>query len=242
MKQLFILILICTLLLNCKSQESTITYKTSTLTIKPISKNVFIHITYLDTNDFGKVACNGMIYMINNEAIVFDTPTNSNVSNELITWITKAEKHTIKAVVINHFHLDCLGGLEVFHQLNIPSYASNKTIALAKINDFTLPQNGFETTLNLNIGDKEIINTYFGEAHTKDNIVSYIPSEQILFGGCQVKTLGANRGYTGDANTEEWSNTIKKIKVALPTIKTVIPGHGKIGDATLLDYTSQLFK
>jgi metallo-beta-lactamase class B len=242
MKRLLTTILISLLLINCKSQKQSVTYISQSLKISPISKNVYTHITYLNTDDYGKVECNGMIYINNNKAIVFDTPTSSTVSDELIKWITEVKKCTIRAVVINHFHEDCLGGLEAFHDSNIPSYSSNKTIALSKANNFVVPQIGFDTELELKLGNKKVINAYFGEAHTKDNIVSYLPSEGVLFGGCPVKSLNASKGYTGDANITEWSTTIRRVKNAFPEIKTIIPGHGKSGDVTLLDYTIQLFE
>ncbi len=242
MKQLLTIIFISLLFINCKSKKQTITYSTDSLKIIPVTKNVFIHITYLNTDDFGKVECNGMVYINNNEAIVFDTPTNNIVSEELIKWITEIKKCSIKAVVVNHFHDDCLGGLNTFHSLNIPSYSSEKTIALAKANKFNIPKIGFNKKLELKLGNKKVINTYFGEAHTIDNIVSYIPSEFVLFGGCPVKSLNASKGYIGDANTKEWSSTIRKVKSTYPNTKIVIPGHGKSGDITLLDYTINLFK
>ncbi|WP_276165644.1 subclass B1 metallo-beta-lactamase [Zobellia alginiliquefaciens] len=229
-------------LLGCKSQNTGITYNSETLKIIPISKKSFIHVSYLQTDDFGKVACNGLIYMNEGEAVVFDTPVDIETSDELIDWITKTKKQSIKAVVINHFHDDCLGGVEAFHQLNIPSYANHKTIELAKREGNAIPQIGFDGKNELMLGKQKIINRHFGEAHTKDNIVSYIPSEHLLFGGCPVKSLNATKGYLGDANINEWSNTVNNIKIAYPDLKIVIPGHGDYGDVELLDYTISLFK
>lgn len=83
---------------------------------------------------------------------------------------------------------------------------------------------------------------YFGEAHTRDNIVAWIPSEKILFGGCLVKTLGSNKGNVADANEKEWSHTVAKVKDAFPKAKLVVPGHGKTGDTSVLGYTIRLFQ
>ena len=93
----------------------------------------------------------------------------------------------------------------------------------------------------LAINGIKVKNLFFGEGHTKDNIVSYIPSEKVLFGGCLLKTVGAKKGYLGDANTTDWSNTVAKIKKELSDIEYVIPGHGKTDGTELLTYTIQLF-
>ncbi|MDB2607039.1 subclass B1 metallo-beta-lactamase, partial [Zobellia sp.] len=129
-----------------------------------------------------------------------------------------------------------------FHQLNIPSYANNKTIELAKKEGNPVPQVGFDSKNELVLGNQKIINRHFGEAHARDNIVSYIPNEHLLFGGCAVKSLNAAKGYLGDANVKEWSKTIEKIKATYPDLKIVIPGHGDYGGPELLDYTSTLFQ
>ena len=38
-------------------------------------------------------------------------------------------------MVVNHFHNDCLGGLDTFHQNDIKSYDYEKTMELGRKND-----------------------------------------------------------------------------------------------------------
>ena len=88
---------------------------------------------------------------------------------------------------------------------------------------------------------KRYIAEYFGEGHTKDNIVGYFPADKTLFGGCLIKKVGAGNGNLEDANTDNWSKTVRKIKRKYHSAEIVIPGHGKSGGIELLDYTIQLF-
>jgi len=82
---------------------------------------------------------------------------------------------------------------------------------------------------------------YPGAGHTEDNIVVWLPKEKILFGGCLVKSLHAKHlGYTEDAVISEWPNSIQKIINRYPDIKLVVPGHGSIGDVSLLTHTQKL--
>ncbi len=225
------------------SNANNILYKSDALIITQISKNSFEHTSFLQTDEFGYVPCNGLFVRNNNETIVFDTPTNDKSANELIKWINESLKCKINAVIPTHFHDDCLGGLNAFHQNNIPSYANAKTIELAKEHKMpAIPQNGFTDKLILKVGKKNIIAKFFGEGHTKDNVVCYFPSEKILFGGCLIKEIDANKGYLGHANIATWSNTVENVKKEYPNVKIVIPGHGKYGDKKLLDYTIKLFK
>ena len=217
-------------------------YKSGQLIIIQISENAFQHISYKQTNDFGNVPCNGLVVRDHNEVIIFDTPTNDKSSEELITWITTKLHCQINAIIPTHFHDDCLGGLKAFDEHNIPSYGNFKTIELAKQHDGVTIKNGFKDSLILNVGNQTISATFFGEGHTKDNVVGYFPSEHIMFGGCLIKELNAGKGYLGDANISEWPATVEKVRKVYPDVKMVVPGHGKAGDKTLLDYTIALFK
>jgi metallo-beta-lactamase class B len=213
------------------------------LKVVQLSTNALIHISTATSPQFGTYQSNGLIYINGNEAVIMDTPGNNQQSKKLLDWFQKEYMEVrIKAVVVNHFHDDCLGGLREFHQRGIPSYSSTLTAKLAKTDSSEVPQNTFEKTLDLKIGKTRVVNNFFGEAHSKDNIVSWIPKEKILFGGCMVKSLNASKGNLSDANLKEWPNTIQKVKERYKDAKVVIPGHGATGGVELLDYTILLFK
>ncbi|MCC5938482.1 MAG: subclass B1 metallo-beta-lactamase [Lunatimonas sp.] len=217
-------------------------FRSEELVVTQVSENAYIHTSYLQTDDFGKVACNGLVLTGGGEAYVFDTPTDDISSEALIEWLQNSADFQVKGVVPTHFHKDCLGGLPVFESWGIPSYASHQTIQFAAENNFALPQHGFADSLLLKVGDKTILATHYGEGHTADNVVVYFSSEDILFGGCLVKELGAQKGFLGDANVFAWSHTVERIKKRFPEVKVVVPGHGAFGDGALLDYTLELFK
>jgi len=243
MKEIRLLLLLSALVSGCSQRDVSYTYTSDNLKIKSLSKNVFMHISYLTTNDFGKVDCNGMIYLKGDEAIVFDTPTNDQAAAELINWIQVEQSKKIKAILVTHFHEDCLGGLNQFHTNGTKSYASHKTIELAKlINVKVLPESVFEKEIEFKIGNESVFATFYGAGHTEDNIVGYIPEEETLFGGCLIKSMNASEGYLGDANIHEWPKTVESIKKDLPDLKVVIPGHGNHGGKELLDYTIELFQ
>lgn len=240
-------ILLSFTILSCNSPKEEpfspkVVYKSENLIITQVSKNCFEHTSFKQTDEWGKVPCNGLIVRDNGEAIVFDTPTTNNDSDELIKWVSNKLNCKINAVIPTHFHDDCLGGLKTFHDKNIPSYAYYKTIEFAREKNYVTPQNSIKDSLTLKVGNEVSFVKFFGEGHTKDNIIGYFPSENIMFGGCLIKELDAGKGYLGDANIEAWSNTVEKIKKQYPDVKVVIPGHGQFGDKKLLDYTIGLFK
>lgn len=224
-----------------ESQKQYTIYESENLIVIKLSENVYQHISYLQTNDFGNVSCNGMIVVDNGEAAVFDTPTDNESSKELIEFLQN-RNIKIKYVVPTHFHEDCLGGLDEFHKIGATSIANIKTIELLKDNGKNIPQNAIGDEFDLEVGNKKVFLNYFGEGHTKDNIVAYFPDERTLFGGCLLKEMNATKGYLGDANENAWSETVSKLKQKYPDIQTVIPGHGERGGKELLDYTIGLFQ
>lgn len=209
--------------------------------LKQLTKNTFIHTSYLQTDDFGHVPCNGLVIRNGQQALVFDTPTDDKGAKELIRLVQDSLHCQIIAVVPTHFHNDCLGGLQAFHDAGIHSIANELTLELAKNSQVTVPQFSFHKSFTFKVGQEKVLIKFLGQGHTRDNVVGYFPSEEVLFGGCLIKELNASKGYLGDANVDEWSATVNKVKKKFPRVKQVVPGHGEAGDSSLLDYTRKLF-
>ncbi|MDQ3291243.1 MAG: subclass B1 metallo-beta-lactamase, partial [Bacteroidota bacterium] len=99
-------LLVLVLIFGCHSTKTSQTNKTSNtenLTLQQVNRNVYQHISYLQTESFGKVTCNGMIVFNKNEAIIFDTPPDNSTSLELINWVEKELHCKIKAIIPTHF-------------------------------------------------------------------------------------------------------------------------------------------
>lgn len=243
--QLFLLSVISILVLSCSTQqkksENKTVYQSETLVITQVSPNVYQHTSFLQTESFGNVPCNGMIVHNNNETLVFDTPVNDEISEELIQWIQNSLKSKINAVVPTHFHDDCLGGLNAFHKHHIPSIANSKTIEIAKEKKLPVPLKSFNNQEKIAVVNQFAELYFFGEGHTKDNIVAYYPNEKVLFGGCLIKELNAGKGNLADANESAWAETVTKVKAKFIDAEVVIPGHGSTGNTNLIHYTIKLF-
>jgi metallo-beta-lactamase class B len=224
--------------------RSTTTFEIAkNLIVVKLSDQTLLHVSTATSPTFGTYTSNGVIYIDGKDAVIMDTPSNDELSAQLLDWFEKEYKAVkVKAIVVNHFHDDCLGGLKEFHKRGIKSYSTKLTAELAQKDSVEVPQNTFTDVLKLKVGKSKIINTYQGEAHSRDNIVSWIPKEKILFGGCMVKAVNASKGNLSDANQKEWPTTISKVKNMYKEARIVIPGHGEYGGLELLDYTIKLFQ
>jgi metallo-beta-lactamase class B len=208
-----------------------------------LSDNAYIHVSTAEMGAFGIVASNGLIYINSHEVLLCDTPVNEKETKELVQFLFDSLKAKRVSFVPNHWHDDCMGGLAYLKSKGIHSYANQMTIDIAKQKDLPVPEFGFSTFLLLKIGNENIICKYHGAGHSSDNIVVYIPSEKILFGGCMVKEMAATgKGNLSDADLQAWPNTIKSVKENYPDAKIVIPGHGAYGGPELLDHTLEVIK
>src|SRR5690606_14400241 len=150
--KLFSFLFLFLIIFSCSKQyqvnkNSIVVYQSENLIIEKISENVYQHISFLQTNDFGKVSCNGMIVVNQNEAVVLDTPADAGSSVELIQFNSAELNTKINSVVATHFHADCIGGLDEFHKIGVPSYANHLTIDLLKNNEKNIPPIGFNKEL-----------------------------------------------------------------------------------------------
>lgn len=206
-----------------------------------ISDNAFIHVSYFKTQNYGRAGANGLILINENKAFLFDSPWNDSLTKDLVSWMIDSMKIEIVGFIPNHWHDDCMGGLGYLQMQKIESYANQMTIDIAKSKGLVIPKNGFKDSLQLQLGDKIIKCYYLGPAHSVDNIVVWIPSEQILFAGCMVKSMNSkDLGNTVDGDLITYPKTIDKLIIKFPNAKVVIPGHGQFGGLDLIKHTSDL--
>ncbi len=239
MKRLSLLVLTTLIPLTLFSQD--LIKVSPDLELIRISENAYMHVSYATLPDYGKVSANGLVFVNNGEAMLFDTPWNDLLTRDLIGYLTGQIGLKIKGFVPNHWHEDCMGGLNCLKSLNIQSWANSKTIDIAKKNGLAVPDHGFTDSLILSMGDKTVCCYYLGAAHSMDNIVVWIPSERILFPGCMCKSIDSpNLGNVADGSTSEYRGTIDRVINKFRDARVVIPGHGSPGGIDLLLHTREL--
>jgi len=230
-----VIVIFC-LFISCFSFANNETPK---LKINPIAENVYQHISYKMINSYGMVAASGLVVVDGSDAYIIDTPWTIAETKDLLTWI-KSKGLTLKSSVVTHFHEDASGGIALLNNLQVKTYATtltNKLLALEK-----REQSSEEISSNSFTLVNGLVDVFYpGAGHTQDNIVIWLPKEKILFGGCFVKSLNSkNLGYTGNASILDWPKSIQNVLNKYPNIEIVVPGHGNVGDMSLLKHTKQL--
>ncbi|WP_372943726.1 DIM/SIM/IMP family subclass B1 metallo-beta-lactamase [Shewanella sp.] len=209
------------------------------LTLSPIAPDVYLHRSYQAVKGFGLVESNGLVVVQNKQAFIIDTPWTDKDTAKLVDWITQQDL-TVTASISTHSHQDRAGGIGYLNSQGIATWVSDKTQHILTANQLATATHTFAG--NQHILQPQLIEVFdLGAGHTVDNLVVWLPKQQILFGGCLIKSLRSRTlGYTGEANLQQWPLTVAKVQAQFTKATIVVPGHGKIGDRSLLSHTIDL--
>ncbi len=206
-----------------------------------LQDSIFVHVTWHQSENFGRFPSNGLIVIKSGQALMIDTPMDNNKTERLTKYLKDSMSVDLTKLIIGHFHDDCMGGLEYLQSIGIESIANSMTIAKCKEIGLPVPMKPFTESLTFDFNGELIDCRYFGAGHSFDNITVWIPGKKILFGGCLIKSINSRElGNLSDAVVADWDLTIKKLMKKYTDIKTVIPGHGNFGGAELLTHTIEL--
>lgn len=209
--------------------------------VEHLTEQVWLHVTYTNYPGYGRISANGLIVVDGATAAMIDTPWNDAQTGVLFDWVQNILHATIKHVIVGHAHDDCMGGLAEAHRRGATSYSLDITQQTAKTTGKAVPQQVFSDSFTLKFEQTELTLAYFGAGHTVDNIVTWIPSQKVLFGGCLIKSASSkDLGNTAEADVNRWPETVRKMMAAFPAADIVVPGHGAYGGQELLTHTITL--
>lgn len=209
--------------------------------VRELTPGVWLHTTFFNLPQYGRVPANGLVIIDGADAALIDLPWTDQQTGVLMDWISKERQATVRAVVPTHSHQDCSGGLGEAHRRGAESWALDQTMALARKAGQPVPQHGFANATNLHCGQIRIELAYLGAGHTVDNIVAWIPGQQVLFAGCLVKAANAtNLGNTQESDLAAYPKTLRQLKQRYGSARIVVPGHGRSGGVELIDHTLSL--
>jgi glyoxylase-like metal-dependent hydrolase (beta-lactamase superfamily II) len=185
--------------------------------------------------------------IIGDDAVmVIDTTATPIMAQDLIARIRSVTNKPIKYVVLSHYHaVRVLGASAYFKEGATEIIASRGTWdlivergeadmkseierfprlfqAAESIPGLTWPTMVFERELTLHLGKLEVKLMHIGPGHTRGDTIAWIPSQRICFSGDLVEY---NAGvYTGDAQLEEWPDTLETLRAMKP--EQLVPGRG----------------
>lgn len=203
------------------------------LKIEKLEEGVYIHTSFEEVNGWGVVTKHGLVVLLGTDAYLIDTPFTPTDTEKLVNWFVE-RGYKIKGTISSHFHSDSTGGIEWLNSQSIPTYASELTNELLKKDGKVQAKHSFSGVSYWLVKNKiEVF--YPGPGHTQDNVVVWLPENEILFGGCFVKPHGL--GNLGDANLDAWPKSAEILMSKYSKAKLIVSSHSEIGNASLLKLT-----
>jgi glyoxylase-like metal-dependent hydrolase (beta-lactamase superfamily II) len=214
----------------------------STVKLRFLRPGVWIHTSRYVFPDGSVIPANGLVVKDGTGLILVDTAWGEMLTAELLDQIQREIKLPVRRAIVTHSHADRIAGADLLRQRGIHVYAHPLTMRKAASVAIAMPTDSLARLRRP--GDAEFLGSvevfYPGPAHTPDNIMVWVPSARVLFGGCAVKALDSDLGNLADADTRAWPAAMHRVMERYPKAEVVVPGHGAEGGRRLLTHTLDL--
>jgi metallo-beta-lactamase class B len=207
-----------------------------------LTGNVYVHTSYGLLDDGSTYPANGLYIVTDAGIIMIDTPWGETPTLQLLVTLKARYNKPVLYCISTHFHADRTGGVDVLKKRGIKTYSSKLTLQLAKQKGQHQPEFTFANDTTFTSGNFTVQTFYPGAGHTQDNIVVWLPSVKVLFGGCFVKSMeSTDIGNLSDADLAAWPQSLANVEHKFKNIKYVIPGHlSWKGDTLMLRHTLEM--
>lgn len=211
------------------------------LQVRTLRPGVWVHTSWKTLPNGVRFPSNGLILTNGMEAALVDTAWGVEATARLLDWVDETLQCPVTMAVVTHSHDDRALGVPVLVTNGIPVFAESRTVALAgTVGETNLTNLGrLEVGEALEVGPMQVF--FPGAGHSPDNVVVWIPAQNVLFGGCLVKAATATTlGNTNDADVPNWPQAIALVQEQYEAAEIVVPGHGAVGGLDLLEHTRAL--
>jgi len=232
----------------------------SEMTVRRIAENAFMvtHEPAFSSNVL-------VVRMTDGTLVLCSSPLDTQATRTMLRWLNEVFTPRRIVAINPHYHPDGTAGNEAYAEFDVETYATDLTQRLladhgARVRDEAAGALGdpslasrvrrtritpathtidSDKPFTLTFGGEEILVIYPGRAHSPDNVVIHFPARAILFGGCMIKS-GRAIGNTLDADLGSWEAAVRSLEGL--GARVIVPGHGPVGGAELLQNTIEVVR
>lgn len=210
------------------------------VTLSKLADNVWVHTTNYTLPGQSPIPSNGLVVVDGNDVILVDGAWGELATLSLLEKVKAETGKAVTKMIVTHHHMDRTAGVDVAEWQGVQIFTHPDTPVLAAKSGFPAPNTSVAALKapksRTSVGSLEV--AYPGPGHASDNLVVYVPSAGVLYGGCAVRGAGVKTlGNTSDADLEKWAESLQWVKATYPKAQIVVPGHGKGANLSLVDAT-----
>lgn len=175
--------------------------------------------------------------------VVIDALGSPQLARDLLDEIARITAQPVTHVIVTHYHADHIYGLQEFRkrgarilaQRGALEYIHSDTAAsrlrasrtdlapwIDEHTELVVPDQWIDGPTELVVGGQRLVLQPVGPAHTPEDTVVFLPSEQVLFSGDVV--FRGRVPFVGQADSRQWIAALDTLLQMRPRV--VVPGHG----------------
>lgn len=177
----------------------------------------------------GVATSNAMIVDLGDQLILCGAHFSRKAVNDLAAAASEISPNPIRAFVLTHHHPG--------HPLFDFDFPQGKDVAMSietrlaikqEKREFTNPLVFFQNGMTFEGSKKTLVLSNIGPAHSKGDLVAYIPQDEILFAGDLLYFNSV--GFLGAGSLPDWPLVVEGLEKL--NAEQIIPGFGPIGTQT----------
>lgn len=213
------------------------------VTLSKIADNVWVHTTNYKLPGQSPIPVNGLVVVDGEEVTLVDGAWGELATLSLIESVKAETGKPVTKMIVTHHHADRTAGVDAAEYAGVQIFTHPDTPTLAAKAGWPAPNTSVaslkEPKSRTKVGNIEV--AYPGPGHAEDNLVVYVPSAKVLYGGCAVRGAESKTlGNVADANMMAWPESLQWTKAVYKDATIVVPGHGKGANLSLIDATLAL--
>jgi glyoxylase-like metal-dependent hydrolase (beta-lactamase superfamily II) len=158
------------------------------MSIKHLAEDVWLHTSWKLLADGSPFSSNGLIVKGARSGLLIDTTWPTADMSLLLQQMKSLAPSTSFSLVCTHAHDDRMSGVEIARAAGIRSFVYKLTQQDAPTRQLPLADEVWEEhEKHFDLGILTVEVFYPGPAHTRDNVVAFLPELGILFGGCMFR-------------------------------------------------------
>ena len=193
---------------------------------------------------------NGGFIVGEDGVIVIEGLMTQGLTSVMKRAVSKVTSSPIRVLIVTHFHGDHSFGIQHYLPVAVVGHSECRREIIERwsesIDRFTImrpdladefrgnilapPDMVFSDTMDLYLGSRRIELLHYGRGHTRGDILVHLPKEKLVFSGDVVVEGGLP--FTMDGYMSEWMAVLEKMERL--EADTIIPGHGFIGDMSMV--------
>lgn len=167
-------------------------------------------------------------------AALIDTGSSSEQGAQLLAAARELSPVPVTHAIITHHHWDHWFGLAGMPEVTGVGHENLATVEQPEQQvewaaTARLPEERFNMAKGLELGELRMELLNFGDAHTNNDVMVWIPSRNVCFAGDMLEESGDPQ-FSEDSSVQNWPTALDGILGAANDETVFVPGHGAMVD------------